>query len=419
MLHCAGMSDRTKKIIFAAVFILLSIAIGIGLYLFFFRPLVTPTTPTDTGTPTTPGSLPTAGTGGTRPGETPTTPGTLPGSTPVPVQPGTTTPIGQADTILLRDGITQEVVPSTDGTGARFYNPEDGRFYRVNADGSITVLADKQFFNVDNVSWGNKTDKAVLEFPDGRNVYYDFNKKRQVTLPQHWEDFSFSPDDERVAAKSIGLDPSNRFLFVSTADGNEARAVGELGQNGDKVLVDWSPNSQVIAFSQTGRAQADGAQEIYLVGENQENFKSLIVPGRGFLPNWSPTGKQILYSVYHERDDLKPSLWISGGVGDAIGESRRGLNLTTWADKCAWQDDNVVYCGVPQTLDAGAGLARDRFAGTPDDLYKIDLRTGVSVKINTADQIYPIKEPIVSADRKKLVFTDAVTGRLYEYKLAQ
>ncbi|MFA5935441.1 MAG: hypothetical protein WC787_01110 [Patescibacteria group bacterium] len=410
------MTDRTKKILFAIVFIALSLAIGIGLYLFFFRPLVAPPV-TEPGQETPTGELPTAGTGGTVPGELPGG-GTLPGSQPVPVTPGTTTPIGEESrTRLLRDGITQAVTPSADGNGARFYNPEDGRFYRVNPDGSISTLGEKQFFNVDSVSWAHKDDTAILEFPDGRNIYYDFKDKRQVTLPKHWEDFSFSPDDERIAAKSIGLDPSNRFLFVANADGNEARAIEPLGQNASKTLVDWSPNNQVVAFAMTGRPQGEGAEEVYLIGENQENFKSLVVPGRGFTPNWSPTGRQILYSVYHERDQLKPSLWVSGGAGDDIGEDRRSLNLNTWADKCVWSSDTEMYCGVPQTLDPGAGLSRERFANVPDDLYRVDLRTGVSTKINTADQTHPIRQPVLSSDKKTLTFTDAVTGRLYQYDL--
>jgi len=409
------MSDRLKKILFAAVFILLSIGIGVGLYVFFFLPLTSPTT-TPTGEPTVPGTFPQAGTGSPVTPVTPTTPGTLPGAGIIPSLPGLVTPTAETQTRLLRDGVTQAVSTSPNG-GQRFYNPEDGRFYRVNADGSITAITEKQFFNVDTVSWASKSDKAILEFPDGRNIFYDFAQNRQVTLPKHWEGFSFSPDDTQIAAKAIGLDPSNRFLFVANADGNEARAIEPLGDNGDKTMVNWSPNTQVIAFAQTGKPQADGAQEIYLVGENHENFKSLIVPGRGFVPNWSPAGQQILYSVYHERDQLKPSLWVSGGSGDQIGEDRRSLNLNTWADKCVWSDESTLYCGVPQTLDPGAGLAPDRFAGTPDDLYRIDLKTGVSLKINTPDQIHPIKQPVLSGDKSHLVFTDAVTGRLYEYAL--
>lgn len=409
------MSDKTKKIIFAVVFGLLSIAIGFGLYIFFFRPLTSP--PLVEEAPAAGyGQLPAAGTAVARPGEEPVGPGGLQTSVPVPITPGGTTEVSDGVT-LLRDGVTQAVSAGKKGDLARFYNPEDGRFYRVNPDGTITALGDKQFFNVDNVSWANRDERAIIEFPDGSNVYYDFEQKRQVTLPAHWEDFSFSPDDERLAAKSIGLDPNNRFLIISGSDGNEAKAVEELGKNGDKVMVEWSPNQQVIAFSKTGKPQGEGAEEVYLVGENGENFKSLIVPGRGFMPNWSSTGRQILYSVYHERTGLRPSLWVSGGFGDDIGENRRGLNLNTWADKCVWRSDSELICGVPQSLEVGAGLAPNKFAGVPDDLYRVDLKTGVSVKISTPEQTRPIRQPVLSPDKKKLIFTDAVTGRLYSYDL--
>ncbi|MBU1032751.1 MAG: hypothetical protein ABII13_05400 [Patescibacteria group bacterium] len=410
------MTEKTKKILFIAGFVVLSVAIGFALYYFFFRPLISPTEEA----PTVPadqiyGGLPTAGEGVPGAPTEVLPPGLLPPT--AGITPGEALEGEPSRVTLLYDAVSQAVTPSPDGQGARFYDPDDGRFYRVNPDGSITRLGDKQFFNVENVSWGQKTDKAVLEFPDGSNVLYDFTAKRQTTLPKHWEEFAFSPDDEQIVAKSIGIDPSNRFLIVTSPDGNEARAIEPLGQNANKTIVEWSPNNQVIAFALTGKPQPDGAQEVLLIGENRENFKSLIVPGRGFQPNWSPTGKQILYSVYHERDEFRPSLWVSGGVGDQIGEDRRGLNLKTWADKCAWVDENDLICGVPQSLEIGAGLAPQNFTNVPDDVYRVNLRTGVSTKINTPDQIYPISNPVVSADKSKLIFSDASTGRLYEYDL--
>ncbi len=408
------MSDRSKKIVFAIVFVILSIGIGIGLYEFFFKPLTTPT-PVVTTPPGQQGQLPQAGTGTQQPGQI-TQPGTLnpSGSIPVVTAPNQA---AQSNVTLLRDAVTQALSASANGTDARFYSPDDGRFYRVNADGSITALGDKQFFNVQDVSWANQSDKAILDFPDGTNVYYDFDSKRQATLPSHWGDFSFAPNDQQVVAKSIGLDPNSRFLITTSPDGNEPKAIEELGNNADKVTLDWSPNNQVVGFSQTGNPQAEGGQEVYLIGQNHENFKSLIVPGRGFLPNWSPTGDQLLYSVYHERDDLKPSLWVTDASGDSIGQNRRALNLQTWADKCAWRNENELICGVPQQLDTGAGLQRANFTSVPDDVYDVNLKTGVSTKISTADETYPINKPIVSADKSKLMFTDAVTGRLYSYKL--
>ncbi|MCR4278354.1 MAG: hypothetical protein NUV81_00400, partial [bacterium] len=336
-----------------------------------------------------------------------------------PTETGNTTEISETPSrvTLIQDTVTQAVSLTTDGNGARFYNPEDGRFYRVLADGNIDRLGDKQFFNVENVSWGNKSDRAVLEFPDGRNVIYDFDSSRQTTLPQHWADFEFSPNDENIISKSVGLDERSRFLIVTNANGGEARAIESIGSNQDLIHSSWSPNNQIVAYSLTGNPQPDGAQQVFFVGENHENFKSLIAPGRGFIPNWSPTGKQILFSVYHERTDLKPEIWIAGGSGDDIGENRRSLKLNTWADKCVWEDETAIICGVPQSLDFGAGLAPQNFRSNPDDVYRIDLKSGIASKISTPDQIFPIRQPILPSDKSKLIFTNAVTGRLYEYEL--
>jgi len=404
---------RTKKILFAVVFILASIVIGIGLWYLFFRPIFAPEPTLEP--PGVPGQLPTAD-GGARipPGEE-IPPGSL---TPSPTTPGAEPGSGEPSRVtLLQDSVTQSVTPSSDGQGARFYSPEDGRFYHLLADGTVVRLSDKQFFNVESVSWAKKTDKAILEFPDGANVFYDFQTKRQTTLPRHWEDFSFSPDDERVISKSIGLDERSRFLVITNPDGGEARAIAPIGKNQDLIIPSWSPNNQIVALAMTGSPQPDGAQQILFVGENNENYKSLIAPGRGFIPNWSPTGKQLLFSVYHERTELKPEIWIAGGAGDLIGENRRGLRLNTWADKCAWASETSIICGVPQSLGFGAGLAPQNFRSTPDDVYRVDLTTGVASKINSPDQTHPIRQPVISADGSKLIFTNAVTGRLYEYDL--
>ncbi len=408
------MTPRVKKILFAVGFIVISIGIGIGLWYLFFRTFTQPEPTPETGDTLT-GQLPGAGTGapflqggGEEPGTLTPSPGTGAGGAGAE---------GSSGVILLQDRVTQSVVPSSDG-GARFYSPEDGRFYHLNANGDIERLGDKQFFNVENVSWAEQSDKAILEFPDGRNVLYDFDTRRQTTLPQHWEDFSFSPDDEQVVSKSVGLDERSRFLILTSPDGSEARAIEPLGSNEDLVIPSWSPNNQVVAFALTGSPQPDGAQQVLLVGENGENFKSIIAPGRGFLPSWSPAGKQVLFSVYHERTELKPEIWIAGGEGNSIGENRRSLKLNTWADKCAWQNETAIICGVPQSLDFGAGLAPQNFRSTPDDVYRIDLTSGVASKISTPDQNYPIRQPVLSPDGRTLYFTHAVNGRLYQYDLA-
>jgi hypothetical protein len=411
------MSERSKKIIFAIFFVAFSIGMGYALFYLFFR--AGQPQPTAPGAPGVTGQLPSAGTG-VPTAATPTAPGGLPPSAVAfpPEAPAIAgQPIAPSKTHLLRDGVTQAVTPSPDGSGARFYNPEDGRFYRVGPDGTITLMSEKQFFNVQTVDWGKKNDQAILEFPDGSNVFYDFQQKKQVVLPKHWEDFDFSPTDQKVAAKSIGVDVNNRFLITANPDGTETKALEPLGNNAALVHDAWAPNGQIVAYAETGEAQPDNGQEIYFVGQNHENYRSLIAPGQGFLPTWSPTGKQLLFSVYNNDTQDKPSLWLTAGEPGTIGANRKNLNIQTWADKCAWAGDTDLYCGVPQGLPDNAGLQRSDFTSFPDDLFHIDLTQGTVTKISTPDQVFPVRQPVLNKDHTKFIFTDAQTGKLYSYDL--
>ncbi len=410
------MSDRTKKILFAIVFILISLGMGYVVYWMLFPPTKAPITAVNT--PDLTGTFPTAGQGSTSTVTTAPQPGILPPSATVPT---VTIPAAQATlqtgTNLIRLGITQAVSPSADKNGARFYNPEDGRFYKTTKDGTITSLGDKQFYNVDKVSWANTKDNAIITTGDGSKLYYNFDTKQQVTLPSHWDEFQFSPSDNQVAAKSLGTDEFNRFLIVSNPDGTEAHAVQDLGNNADKVHVAWTPSSQVVAWTTTGDPVGGNQQQILFVGQHQENFNSLIAPGQGFLPNWSPSGNRLLFSVWMPEDGNKPSIWLSAGDTTNMGANRKKLGLNTWADKCTWADENEIICAVPQNLPDNSGLMRSEFDKLPDDVYRVDLTTGSATKINSADQNYSIKSPVISGDKSKLLFTDAQSGSLYSYDL--
>jgi hypothetical protein len=401
-----------KKLGLIVVFLVIAGAIGYFIFNLFFKPaaqIQTNLTNDQTGTGS---GLPEAGIGT----QTPIT-GTE-GQLPNNQTPNGQNQIGNSQTVT-QDATTDLGVEASDSKIAsngkmQYYNQADGKFYQLGADGKPTVLADKEFFNVKNVIWAPTSDKAILEFPDGCKIRYNFTTKEQVTLPKHWQDFAFSPTGDKIVAKSMGIDPDNRWLIVSNDDGSKAQKIEDLGENGDTVIDSWSPNNQTIAMY-TENIDFN-RKEVYFVGQNGENFKSMVVEGRGFQHQWSPKGDELLYSVYSSDNDYKPTLWLAGAQGDSIGANRRPLGLDTWANKCSFTT-SLIYCAVPETLERGAGLFPNTADTTPDKLFKVNPQTGVKEQINLGTSSYTMKNLSVSPDGQYLYFTDASTGALRRIKL--
>ncbi len=411
-----------RRILTIVIFVVVTIGLGYLLYFVFFRPTPPPAPPAPPEVVAPPVALPRAPAGPPQPIEVLVPPARLLRPSLVPpaqlppevssVAKGASTWVG-----TLVDRETSFAVLFPNGKDIAYYDKAEGKFYRVDQNGNKTVLSDKVFRNVETVAWAPDTNKAILEFPDGANVLFDFISQKQITLPQHWKDFSFSPDSTQIAGKSLGIDPNNRWLFISNPDGSGVQLVEPLGYNEAKVNVSWSPNHQVIATSETGEAMGFDRKQILLIGKNRENLPGLIVEGLGFRGKWSKTGDRLLYSVYNSASDYKPVLWIVDAQGDSIGANRRSLAVNTWADKCAFADNTTVYCAVPQSMERGAGFQPGLFGGVPDSFYKIDLTTGLKSLVATPYGSFTAKNIMVSADGKYLNFTNLQTGKIERIQL--
>jgi dipeptidyl aminopeptidase/acylaminoacyl peptidase len=300
--------------------------------------------------------------------------------------------------------------------GIRYYNESDGKFYKTDTDGNKQALSEREFYNVQNITWANKDDKAVLEYPDGSKIIYNFANDKQVSLPKHWEEFNFSPDDTKIAAKSLGLSPENRWLVTMNDDGSGTRLISPLGENADKVTISWSPNNKSIAFTETGEALGAYRKEILFVGLNGENFKSFVAEGMDFRAKWADAGDKILYSVYSSRTDYRPEIWVVNADGSTIGSGRKNIELNTWAEKCTFGDSNTLYCAVPRSLPTGAGITPAIANNTYDDIYKIDLATGFKNAVTTGGD-YTVNTIEFDKNSGKLIFTDKNKSGIYEIGL--
>ncbi|MCX6778823.1 MAG: hypothetical protein NTU97_01160 [Candidatus Magasanikbacteria bacterium] len=403
--------DR-KKILLIIVFVAATILFAFGLYYFFWKK---PVAPPITNVPGVNG--PGAG-----------LPGSISGPPPglVTNLPSTISPLPTASTIALggltqapslTSSVAQNPTLSADGQKINYYNPEDGKFYRIGTDGNPLALSNKNFYNVQKVTWSPQGDKGILEYPDSSKIFYDFSTGRQVTIPKHWEDFSFSKTGNEIVAKSIGLDPNNRWLLSSNPDGTQAEPIYPMGDNADKVTVSWSPAGGVIGFSDTGDPQGFGRKEMLTLGKDGETLNPLIIEGFDFHPLWSKDGDKLVYSTFNQDSELKPTLWVTNAQGAQTGTGRHTLNINTWAEKCTFADNSTLYCAVPDELVYGAGFEPSMSDNTPDKIYKIDLNTNLKTLIAQPDSNSTIETLLISGDKSTMFFTDKNTGLLHQIKL--
>jgi hypothetical protein len=303
---------------------------------------------------------------------------------------------------------------AADGENNIYYDSDSGYFYSTDIFGNKELFSDQIFYNVEKINWSPVKDKAILEYPDGFKVMYDFEKNQQYTLPKIWQDFSWNRTGTKIAFQSISAYPENNWLAIASPDGSQSQPLEHVGENADKVTVSWSPNNQVVAFSATGDPRGTWEQEILLIGQNQENFKSLVIDGRGFEPQWSPQGDKIAYSVYSAQTGYLPRLYIVDAQGNQIGQNKKNTGLATWAHKCTFsQTGEELYCAVPRELPEGAGLVLELAENSRDDFYKIDVLTGtVSFLAEGAMGGYNVKDIYLSAEEDLLYFIDENTGRL-------
>jgi len=304
-----------------------------------------------------------------------------------------------------------------------YLDPSDSKFYRVGLDGlNKVMLSDHDFGMVEQVYWSPDGQKAILEYPDGANIVYDFSRDKRVTLPRGLQEPVWSQDSNQMAYKYVGGDYDTNWLMKAKADGSGSEAIEHMGDNYENVQSTWSPTGQVAAFYK--ETIGLNKEEIFLIGFNHENFESLEVDGIKFKGVWSPEGGRVLYHVIDINGGFRPVLWIVDAYGSNIGRNNFNLGLNTWVDKCVFANmgEQTIYCAVPAELPEGAGLYPELFNDSEDLFYKVDLNTGISSLLaypitRDKQQVFQAKKLFISNDNRTLYFWDDLTARVYDLRL--
>lgn len=334
-------------------------------------------------------------------------------------QPSDTAKGGKTKVKRLGKGDVVNLFPNNNGQ-LKFYDKESGHFFRLNDKGEFELMSDDVFYNVKEVTWDKTGNQAILEYPDGSNIFYDFRTKKQVTLPKQMTDFDFSYSNNKIAFEWYNeYDKEDNWLGIASPDGSEIKFVEPMADKGDKVTPEFSPDGRYIAFYE--KSEALDRVSVVPIGANGENFKSFEVLGRGFESQWTPDNKHLLYSIHSERTGRRPELWITEVYGDKVGVNNKSLGVQTWAHKCTFGASATdLYCAVPQNLPEGIGWFPEQSADYPDNFYHIDLETGRQTLLALPEgsrPYYSAKQVVVSAEGSKLYFLDELTNDIYTIDL--
>lgn len=393
------MSPNLKRILLSLGLIAVAALAGWGLYWLFFRTLPTPIENPPSNMPGG-GEFPSAG------------PSTGASSTAsaghFPVTPddgvGPYVATGQAADRIAGAGV------GADGGSVQYYDAGRQQFVRLQADGSVDPLSAAKFYGVSDVTWAPGGSKAILAYPDGSNVLYDFATQQQATLPRAMDNFSFDPTGQKLASLYKGSSPEEQWLVVSNPDGSQIQLVEPISGKVDSFQPNWAPNGQVVGlFHET----VDGSrQQVVPIGRNGENFRSFTAPGLGFVGSWSPSGERLLYSVHSS--DGKPQLYLADGRPQTFGSNSQPLGLAANADQCAFSG-TAVYCASLDNPPALVSQYPELAVGQPASLWRVDLTTGVTQRMGqlpanmTPGRVFTSDQGVYVADQ--------TSGRLYASSL--
>lgn len=414
------MTERLRQILLIAAFVLVVFGFFYLIYAVFFRPSGTTTGNNNNGFVN---GLPTPGNSNVNRVGVPSNVNQLPAvNGTVQQQPSTVANGGATSTETVVSNATADLASLADHSALVYYDAVTGKFYKLTPDGQRILLTDATYHSVQSVAWSPNGNQAILTFPDNSKVLYNFETKKQTTLPSELNQFSFSPDSTQIASKYLDAsNTDNQWLVISQPDGSQSVSAEHLGDNADKVDVNWSPNTQIIATYEktTNTDQSD----IYFLGSQGQNFQSVTVPGQGFTGDWSPDGRRLLYSIYSSTTDENPHLYIMTGDPNQLGASTLDLGLDTTADKCTFSQNGFnIYCAVPYYLNPGSGPQPSLSAGVPDNIYKINLVTNTASLIarpvdGSKTQRFSATNLQLTAGEDMLYFTDANTGTIQRIRL--
>ncbi len=317
------------------------------------------------------------------------------------------------------------VLETKTSTKARYADLASSHIFDVDlVTGVMTKISNTTIPKIQESYWMNNGSTTVLRYVSDNEVINTLNAQLVKTS-------SSSPDTTiknelkgtlmSTNIDNLAISPQKTQMFYITTTSGGARGIlisakGASSQIWSSPVGEWLaswPSDNTIAL--TSKAASGVPGSMYFLSTSGTVKKVL-----GGVPGLTTLANPSLSTVAYSNDTARLYFYtIKTG-------SSQGAFVNTLSEKCVWstKEKNIIYCGIPTSIPEGTypnNWYQGRVSFT-DDIYKINAVTGLGQLIVSLTGAYKqsidVINPILSDSENYLLFTNKKDSTLWSYKLS-
>ena len=276
--------------------------------------------------------------------------------------------------------------------------------------------------------WTNDGTRVILRYLDDDNQtittysagLVEEEEQTEGKTPYRLEGNFLS---NNIMSLVVSPDTSEIFWITKTLQESQGTISNPDGSN-SRVLftspfTEWLPQWYIagaLALTTKASGYVDGFSYSMQLSTGELNRTLGDVTGLTTLT--SPSGQYVLYSKGTTRT-------LSTHLLNTETDVSSELSISTLPEKCVWESDDVLYCGVPGTLSSGV-YPDIWYQGKilfNDNLYAISPETGRATFLyspeNQDEEIIDVYKPLVSESGEYLIFNNKHDMSLWAFTINQ